>query len=404
MTVETSTTEPTAVVGDRSSLRHIAIIGSRGFPSTYGGYETAVRYIARDWVARGIKVSVYCRDQVDDRRAWNTADVDCIYTPGIHTSKLSTLSFGATSCAHAATVLKPDAALVLNIANGFWLPMLRAAGVPTALNTDGIEWERGKWNATGKKVFYAGARASAKYADVLVCDSRAIGERWEREFGVKSEFIPYGAPVLDDIGDDRVRAIGLEPGTYALAVARLIPENNVELFVDAVERMEPRVPAVVVGSATYQSPLEKRLRKLDHRGIIRWLGHVDDQQLLQQLWANSGVYVHGHSVGGTNPALLQAMGAGAPTIVFDSPYNLEVLGDQAHNRSYADADGLGRRLRGVLDDPTRAAGHVADDRSRIATTYSWPAVARRYFEALALSVARHEGRDAARSTADPIGL
>lgn len=382
--VDATVVEATDAATSAEPLRHIAIIGSRGFPSTYGGYETAVRYIARDWVSRGIKVSVYCRDQVDDRRAWNTEGVDCIYTPGIHTSKLSTLSFGATSCAHAAAVLKPDAALVLNIANGFWLPMLRAAGIPTALNTDGIEWERGKWSPTGKKVFYAGAKASAKYADVLVCDSRAIGERWEREFGVTSEFIPYGAPVLDDVGDDRVRAIGLEPGTYALAVARLIPENNVELFVDAIERLNGEVPAVVVGSATYQSPLEKRLRKLDHRGVLRWLGHVDDQQLLQQLWANSGVYVHGHSVGGTNPALLQAMGAGAPTIVFDSPYNREVVGAAAsdHEHFPHDPDQLGARILRFTGDAGLRRSVARRGRAIVEHEYSWPDVADRYLRVL----------------------
>lgn len=374
--------------GTGDAIRHIAIIGSRGFPSTYGGYETAVRYIARDWVGRGLQVSVYCRDQVDDRRTWNTEGVTCIHTPGIHTSKLSTLSFGATSCIHAATVLKPDAALVLNIANGFWLPMLRAAAIPTALNTDGIEWERGKWSVTGRKVFYAGAQASARHADVLVCDSRAIGDRWEREFGVRSEFIPYGAPVLDALDEARVRALGLAPDSYALAVARLIPENNVELFVEAIERLDPTVPAVVVGSATYDSPLERRLRALDHRGALRWLGHVDDQQLLQQLWAHAGVYVHGHSVGGTNPALLQALGAGAPTIALDSPFNVEVLeADGAgHAQTYPHAaDELAATIARVLGDPALRTAMRERGRRIVREHYAWSDVADRYLAALTLA-------------------
>ncbi len=374
--------------GQGPPLRHVAIIGSRGFPSTYGGYETAVRYLARDWVSRGIKVSVYCRDRVDDRRTWNTEGVDCIYTPGVHTSTLSTLSFGATSCAHAATVLKPDAALVLNIANGFWLPMLRAAGIPTALNTDGIEWERGKWSAAGQRVFHAGAKASARHADVLVCDSRAIGDRWQREFGVTSEFVPYGAPVLNGLGDERVRALGLRPDSYALAVARLIPENNVELFVDAIERTSPRVPAVVVGSATYQSPLEKRLRDLDHRGVLRWLGHVDDQLLLQQLWAHAGVYVHGHSVGGTNPALLQALGSGAPTIAYASPYNVEVLaadGADPGTTFPADPAALAELIHQMLGEPAARTAARARGRQIVRDHYAWDAVATGYLDALGLA-------------------
>lgn len=368
-----------------AGLQHVAVVGSRGFPSTYGGYETAVRYIARDWAARGLDVVVYCRDRVDDRRWWMTEGVTCRYTPGIHNAKLSTLSFGATSCANVALRRRRfDAALVLNIANGFWLPALRARGIPTALNTDGIEWERGKWSPLGKRVFYAGAKASAKHADVLVCDSRAIGDVWEREFGVTSEFIPYGAPVLSTSGGDRVRALGFAPGTYALAVARLIPENNVELFVDAIEASS--APAVVVGSATYNSPLEKRLRKLDHNGRIRWLGHVDDQLLLSELWANAGVYVHGHSVGGTNPALLQAMGAGAPTIVYDSPYNREVVGSECADQVYTrNAGDLAALINRVLSDPTLRGQLANRGRETVRDRYAWSAVAQRYLEVLDLA-------------------
>jgi glycosyltransferase involved in cell wall biosynthesis len=375
-------------------LRHIAIIGSRGFPSTYGGYETAVRYIARDWMARGIEVTVYCRERDAGRRSWTAEGVHCKYTPGLESTSLSTLTYGATACAHSAVRRRPDAALVLNIANGFWLPMLRRAGVPTALNTDGIEWERGKWSALGKKVFYAGAKASATYADVLVCDSKAIGDIWQREFGVSSEFVPYGAPVRENIGDERVRCLGIEPATYALAVARLIPENNVDLFVDAIEQSAGAVPAVVVGSGNYQSPLERRLRRLDHRGVIRWLGHVDDQLLLSQLWANAGVYVHGHSVGGTNPALLQALGMGAPTVAFDSPFNREVLGPYAVKDLYRhDVSALASLMRSVIADGPRRQDMRSRGRQTIRERYDWSDVAQGYLAALALARERRRRTD-----------
>jgi glycosyltransferase involved in cell wall biosynthesis len=281
--------------------------------------------------------------------------------------------------------------LILNIANGFWLPILRRAGVPTALNTDGIEWERGKWNALGKRVFYAGAQSSAKNADVLICDSQAIGDIWKHEFGVTSAFVPYGAPVPDGVGLERVRALGIEPGRYALAVARLIPENNVDLFVDAIERTSSGVAAVVVGSATYQSPLEKRLRRLDHQGTIRWLGHVDDQALLSQLWANAGIYVHGHSVGGTNPALLQALGLGAPTVVFDSPFNREVLGPAAGDEVFgSDPAALAALITSVLGDSDRQQRLAARGRATVRDRYSWDDVADGYLAALALARARRD--------------
>lgn len=363
-------------------LRHIAIVGSRGFPSSYGGYETAVRHIARDWVSRGIRVTVYCRTRDQGARHWVAEGVDCRYTPGLDTRSLSTLSYGLTSSGHVAVRGRPDAALVLNVANGFWLPMLKAARIPTAVNTDGIEWERGKWNSLGKRVFLEGAKLSAKYADVLVCDSKAIGDVWQEKFGVPSTFVPYGAPVLEDVRGTRVEAIGITPGSYALAVARLIPENNVDLFLDAIERTSPRIPAVVVGSATYHSPLEQRLRKLDHAGTIRWLGHVDDQQLLTQLWANAAVYVHGHSVGGTNPALLQALGAGAPTIALDTVFNREVLDDCPDQLFRHSPDLLARRLNDVARHPAARAAFRENGRRIVRSRYAWPHVSDGYLGAL----------------------
>jgi len=148
--------------------------------------------------------------------------------PGRDTKPASTLSFGLTSHVHAAGQ-RFDATLVLNIANGYYLPILRATSTPTVLNTDGLEWERGRWGAAVRKLFYQGAKLSAWSADVLVSDSEAIADVWESEFSVHPRFIPCAADVQRSIGDDRVRALGFDPEAYVLCVAGLIPENNVEL-------------------------------------------------------------------------------------------------------------------------------------------------------------------------------
>lgn len=362
---------------------NIAILGSRGFPSTYGGFETLVRYLARDWSRRGHTVTVYCRSRHEGRRSWITEDVHCRWTPGRDSTCLSTLSFGASSHLHAATQ-DFDAALVLNIANGYFLPLLRARGIPCAVNTDGVEWERAKWGTAARKVFLGGARLCARYADVLIADSEAIAAIWANRFGVESQFIPYGAPVLTDVGADRVEALGLVPFEYPLVVARLIPENNVELFLDALERMPSPRRAVVVGSANSDSSLELRLRELHSSGVILWLGHVADQELLTQLWANCGVYVHGHSVGGTNPGLLQALGAGAPTLALDTAFNREVLNNDAQLFPH-DASMLASRLTELLHHPELRARLAAHGRMVVATRYDWPTVTTRYLEVLALA-------------------
>lgn len=366
-------------------VRKVAILGCRGFPSTYGGFETAIREIAPIWQRQGLSVTVYCRDRPNRQLGWSHDEIQCRWTPGLDNKSTSTLSFGLSS--HLDASLRGyDAALVLNVANGFFLPLLRARGVGTALNTDGIEWERGKWGSTARRVFLAGARASARYADVLVADSRAISDIWSDTFGVESEFIPYGARILEGVGDEKVRALGLEPETYALVVARLIPENNIDLTLDALEA-DHSVPAVIVGGANYSAPIETRLRSLRPDSPIKWLGHVDDQELLNQLWANAGVYVHGHSVGGTNPALLQALGAGSPTVAINTAFNREVIGcdDQLYG---TDADRLGEMIRTTLGDSALRARWSERGREIVRERYNWEDIADRYREALELAASR----------------
>ncbi|WP_445148154.1 DUF1972 domain-containing protein [Baekduia sp. Peel2402] len=361
--------------------RKLCILGSRGFPSTYGGYETLVRYLARYMVHEGHDVTVYCRTRDEGRRSWITEDVQCIATPGRDTKSLSTLSYGLTSTVDAV-FRRFDAVLVLNIANGFWLPLLRAARTPFAINTDGIEWERGKWSPLGRATFRAGAQMTARTAPALICDSVAIGDVWQREFGRSSVFIPYGAPVHQDVPTDRLEMLRLDPASYLLVVARLVPENNVELTLDAVEKLGASGPRpVVVGSANFDSEIEHRLKAMEEAGTVMWLGHVDDQELLRQLWAHAGVYVHGHSVGGTNPALLQALGAGAPTLALDTVYNREVLPIDAQRYPH-DVDALAERITAVMASQPLRAEMRAAGQEIVRERYAWDDVCRRYTDLL----------------------
>lgn len=360
---------------------NFAILGSRGFPSTYSGYETLVRHLAPFLVEAGHEATVYTREPRGNGRVWTTDGVRCIATPGLNSKSLSTPSFGLTSILDAS-FRKFDAALVVNIANGFWLPLLRAARTPTAVNTDGIEWERGKWNRTAQSVFRRGAQLCAHHASELICDSRAIGDIWSELFGRQSTFIPYGAPVLTDVGRDRLASVGLSDRPFLLSVARLVPENTVDLTLDAIELLEDRgLTAVIVGSSVGPSQIADRLRRLADEKRVIWLGHVSDQQLLNQLWANCTVYVHGHSVGGTNPSLLQAMGAGASTLALDTRFNAEVISesDQLYR---AEAGDLAARLEWLLDSSSTREDIAARQRRRIAADYSWDQVCSSYREVL----------------------
>jgi glycosyltransferase involved in cell wall biosynthesis len=371
-----------------------AIVGSRGYPSSYGGFETFVRRLAPHLVASGDEVTVYGRASGWRTERRSVDGVDTVATAGIERKALSTATTGLTASVHARR-RRFDAALVLNCANGPWLPLLRTAGIPVAVNVDGIEWERDKWSSLGKLAFRAGARATARFADEIVVDSNAIGRVWTDRFGVTPTYIPYGADVVDHVPDQGVRALGLQPGSYVLVVARLVPENNVELLMDAVALMQPAVPTVIVGSANYDSPVEQRVRSLEKRGALIALGHVDDQDLLAQLWNSCGVYFHGHSVGGTNPALLQALGFGAPTLAIDTPFNREVLGDESQLVPH-DPQQIAGRIAALLGDPARRAALAAHGRSVVAERYRWNDVCERYREVL-VGLAERRQRDSGRA-------
>lgn len=357
-----------------------AIIGSRGYPSTYGGFETLVRRLAPYLVQRGADVTVYGRERrlVPDRH--RVDGVTVVNTPGISSTSLSTLSYGATSSVHAAAS-RFDAALVLNVANGYFLPILRKFGVPSAVNVDGIEWERDKWSSLGKRVFKHSAEVTARHADTLIADSREISRRWKQDFSVPSTFIPYGGDVVARDDTPSVEHLGLADDGYVLVVARLVPENNVDLLLDAMELLQFKYPTVVVGSGK-GSGIEDRLRKVqEEQDQLTWLGHVSDQELLGALWSRAGVYVHGHSVGGTNPALVQALGFGAPTLAFGTAYNREVLGDDGSVYPH-DAHALADKIDTLMQDQARRSELRRAGQQTVKTRYSWEMVLDGYAQVL----------------------
>ncbi|WP_236077756.1 glycosyltransferase [Rhodococcus sp. P1Y] len=352
----------------------MAIIGTRGYPSFYGGFETLVRRLAPYLADDGWDTTVYGRGRtIDAGTAGGDPRVRSINTWGVESRSLSTLSYGLTSSLHCARS-RPDVALLMNVANGFWLPFLRARGIPTLVNVDGIEWERAKWGPAARALFRSGASATASQADDLVFDSKALGTRWGQEFGRTGEFIPYG-------GTFRARSAtpdGLTSRQYVLMVARFVPENTIDEFLDAAARLSKRWDVVVVGSSGYGGDTEENLRRLANTNErIKWFGHVSDDDRLFALWENAGAYFHGHSVGGTNPALVQAMACGAPTVARDTVFNREVLED-AGIFVAPTPDAIYEGLSRVMNDPVLQEKLSERSAARAKEAYTWEGVCRRY--------------------------
>lgn len=363
-------------------MRSVAIIGTRGYPSYYGGFETAVRKIAPYLAEHGWEVTVYGRpgstlDSDPDR----DARVRTVVTRGLETKSVSTLSYGLTA-SWDALFRKPDVALVMNVANGYFLPLLRARGIRTLVNVDGIEWDRAKWGRLAKAVFRGGARATARYADELVCDSLEISRRWEAEFDREGVFIPYGGDVVEELPVEP----GFDHRGYVLVVARFVPENTIPEFIDAAAEIARTMPVIIVGSSGYGGPLEARVAALaDSSANVTWLGHISDDRRLLALWQHAAVYFHGHSVGGTNPTLVQAMAMGTPVVARDTPYNREVLGTGGVFCA-ATSDAIARVVTALAGDPEEQERLSRENFSRSRESYTWESVCADYEAALSALV------------------
>jgi glycosyltransferase involved in cell wall biosynthesis len=364
----------------------IAMVGTRGVPARYGGFETAVEEVGARLAERGHDVVVYCRGE---DRSPEHLGMRRVRLPALPKASLETLSHTTLSVGHLLRH-RTDVALVFNAANAPLLPAIRAAKIPVAVHVDGLEWQRAKWGPAGRRWYLTSERLAVRWADALIADAVGIQDYYRETYDADSVFLAYGAPIIPAPDASRLAEVDLTPGGYHLVVARLEPENHVDVILEGYRRSAAKLPLVVVGSVPYPSEHEKRLHALaatDER--IRMVGGVWDQDLLNAMYAGSASYLHGHSVGGTNPSLLRAMGAGAAVTAWDVNFNREVLGDTG--LYFADPAGLATAVHQV-ESGLDVAGKRGDaSRERAAMKYDWDAVASGY-EALCAGLVERHGR------------
>lgn len=367
----------------------VALIGTRGVPARYGGFETAVEEVGRRLAERGHEVIVFCRTAGPVQSAGQTGaqsgagqepddeylGMRLVHLPALHHPAAETLSHTALSVVNP--VLKGvEAAIVFNAANSPMLPVLRARGIPVATHVDGLEWKRGKWGPVGRDYYRLAEALSVRWSDALIADARGIADYYTAEFSAPTHEIAYGAPIITDVATDKLASLGVEAGAYHLVVARFEVENHVLEAVQGYVRSSARLPLVVVGSAPYSHGYVAQVHAAagsDPR--VKLVGGVWDSEQLDQLYAHCLSYVHGHSVGGTNPSLLRAGGAGAHVIAWNVNFNREVIG--SHGTTFDSPDQLAARLAWVEAHPDEARADGLALQRDIAR-YSWDAVADEY--------------------------
>ncbi len=354
----------------------IALVGTRGLPARYGGFETCVEEVGKRLVKSGHEVVVYCR-KANAQDSGELLDqyegMQLVHLPAISKKALETLSHTGLSVLHLRKH-PVDVAIVFNSANAPFIPLLRAEGIPVATHVDGLEWMRSKWQGLGRRYYRLAESMAVRWSDALIADAQGIADYYRMEFDADTELISYGAPIVSDERRERLQRLGVESGKFHLVVARFEPENHVDVIVDGYRRSAAKLPLVVVGSAPYADEHTARIHSLaDER--VQFTGGIWDQDLLDELYANCATYLHGHSVGGTNPSLLRAIGAGAATIAYDVNFNREVVQDAA--LYFRTAEDLAAQIEHAEAFPMDTARRGAEGRL-LAYRYDWNDVAASY--------------------------
>jgi glycosyltransferase involved in cell wall biosynthesis len=356
----------------------IAICGGRGIPHSYSGTEALVGQLAPRLAARGHEMIVYCRRSLFRERPASYQGVRLIYLPSIETKVLGSPTH-TLLCGFDVLFRKVDIVLVMNIVNGLHCAVFRALGQQCAIMVDGQDWKRGKWGRFARSYFYWCAKHIGKICPRgVITDAMGMQQIYLDEFGTTSACIASGADIQFSVKPEIVFKYGLEPFKYYLIASRLVPENNADLILKAFERVRTERLLAIAGTANYKSKFVERLKETkDPR--VRFLGHIDEPEHMKELHCNTYAYVHGHSLGGVNPALLKALGCGNCVLALNTPFNLEPL--QNYGILFEDnVDDLAQKLQEIENDPDKASEYRRRASERIREAYSWETITDQYEE------------------------
>lgn len=301
----------------------ISIIGSRGYPYVYSGYETFVKELSERLIKKGYRVRVYCHKNLFKEKPKQVNGIELVYIPTIETKSLSQLIHSALSMLHACTT-GSDIILAVNAANGPWGIISKIFKKPTLINVDGMEWLRPKWKGLGAKYFKFAAWLSTKLYDRIITDAEAMRQVYLDLFKKDSTVIAYGATPRYSLDPSLINPFNLHPQEYYLIVGRLIPDNNSHLLLDGFLAADSNKKLVIVGDVPYTDAYAQQMKARASERVI-FLGYITDANLLAELYHQCFAYLHGHAFGGTNPTLLKAMAYGCAILAIDTPFSREML-------------------------------------------------------------------------------
>jgi glycosyltransferase involved in cell wall biosynthesis len=360
-------------------MKTLRILGTRGVPAAHGGFETFAERLSLFLVSRGWKVTVYCQQ---DGSGPLSADVwqgvERIHIPVRGNSPATSVKFDWLATRHAAR--HPGLCLTLGYNTAVFCGLLRLAGLRNVINMDGIEWQRAKWGAGPKLWFWLNEHAGSRLGDHLVADHPGIADHLARAMRRdKISTIAYGADRLENIDPGPVHALGIVPQRYYTLVARPEPENSVLEVVQAFSRHARGQRLVVLGRYVDENEYHRAVRAAAGPEV-QFVGAIYDPATVRALRYHCTAYIHGHQVGGTNPSLVEALGAGNAVIAHDNKFNRWVAGPGA--RYFASVDAMAQVLDHFLDDPQQLQAMRRASLARFEEAFTWQAILTQYEQLL----------------------
>ena len=353
----------------------IAILGTRGIPANYGGFETFAEELSTRLVARGHEVTVYCRSHYVSKEITEYQGVKLRVFPTIKHKYLDTVTHTLLSILNAVSK-RFDAVLICNAANAPFIPILVWTGTPVAINVDGLERKRKKWNWLGRLYYRLGEKCSIWFATELVTDARAIQDYYQVQYGANSTMIAYGAEVKREYDTEAIKNFGVKLQNYFLYVSRLEPENNAAMVIEAFRQVRTDLKLLIVGDAPYAQSYKRHLKQLastDSRIIFIGAVFGETYKALQQ---NAFAYIHATEVGGTHPALIEAMGFGNCVLTYASVENLEVVGN--YGLTYYDTNDLAEKMQNLINNQELVGQFRNLAQDYVSKNYNWEDVTDQY--------------------------
>lgn len=352
----------------------VAIIGTVGVPANYGGFETLVEQLVRHNQSEDLQYAVYCSKRSYNDERWVYHGAKTVYV-GFNANGMQSIPYDILSLIKASR--KSDVVLVLGVSGCAFLPVYRLfSKKKLVINIDGLEHRRDKWNKWVRKFLKFSEKQAVKYGDVIVTDNKGITDYVQEEYGKSSELIAYGGDhVLMDVTEEEQDSIlkeyELKKNSYSLGICRIEPENNVHTILEAYEK-SPDKQLVFIGNwqkSEYGRNLFEKYKDCPH---IELLSAVYDLKKLYALRNNCSLYIHGHSAGGTNPSLVEAMFFAKPIIAFDCVYNRESTENKA---SYFKNS---KELISILNNSPEKLTSGSDMLEIARRRYTWATIARQY--------------------------